>query len=449
MEDSIQFFGAAKTVTGSSFLLNISNKNILIDCGMFQGPDVYSKNYEDFQFDPKLIDYVLLSHAHIDHSGLLPKLYVNGYEGNVYCTHPTKDILQYILPDSAKVQENNLKFQNIKPIYTSYDVSKTLKNIRSLAFDEILNLDGTIIIFRRSSHILGASSIEIHEKDRYYLFSGDLGRKNPTIIKSYENITTNPNYIIMESLYGNKKHPSIDTSIQSLISTINKTIQNGGNAIIPVFALHRAQEIIHILLEAKEKKLIDQNIPIYFDSPLGEKILRLYSQSIDNHNEEFRKKTDPFGFKNKIRFIKNSKESLNLKKKRKSIILAGGGMLDGGRIINHLFAFAKDKNSTLIIVGFQAEGTLGRTIISRPKNIKINKHSIPLNIQIEEIYGFSAHADQDDLLWWINWTGVDKLNRIFLVHSEPEQSESFVDFVPKSIKNKMYIPSLNEKQILE
>ncbi|MBD3363113.1 MBL fold metallo-hydrolase [Candidatus Dojkabacteria bacterium] len=446
---SIKFLGAAQTVTGSCFLLKSKGKQYIIDCGMFQGPDVYKRNYLDFDFKPSEIDSVFITHSHLDHCGLLPKLVKQGYEGNIYCTQPTTPLLVEILTDSAKVQKNNYKYRGVVPLYDSSDTQNTLNRVRSTKFNDAINIHDINVTFRKASHILGASSIEISTGSENVIFSGDLGRRDPSIIEGYDsNFSKEQNVIIMESLYGNKEHENRKYGEARLCKIIQHTIDRNGNVIIPVFAIQRHQEIISLLVKLIKQGKLPNSVQIFSDTPLGHNILDSYTNNSFYFSKKFKRNKDPFGFSMKnINFVNSISQSRRLRKKKGVIILAGSGMLEGGRIINHIRSFMKDPKSSFIIVGFQAEGTLGREIIDGATSITLNKKQIPINAKIHEIYSFSAHADKNDLLWWLKRYDTSKISSIFLVHSKKEQADAFKKLATSKLQiksNKFTIPSIGQ-----
>lgn len=448
----LTFHGASKTVTGSCYELEIRDKKYLIDCGMFQGPDVYELNFRDFPFNPKEIDAVFLTHAHIDHCGLLPKLYREGFNGTIYCTPPTRKILDFILLDAAKIQENNLKFRKTKPLYHTSDSVNALRLMKTVKFDKQQTINDLQITYRRSSHILGAGSIELDIGNKIITFSGDIGRRNPEIIEGFSAYNSKPNYVVMESLYGNKNHPNIDEAKEKLCNLITQTIDRDGNVIIPVFALHRLQEILVHLNTLIKADQLPYDVQIIIDAPLGANILDLYTRHSGYYSKEFAEQKDPFGLNsNNITFVTSGKQSLRIRKKRRAIILTGGGMMDGGRVINHLNSFVENKNCSIAIVGFQAEGTLGRKFLERPEIIKLNKKILNVKIQISEIYGFSAHGDRDDLVWWLSRFEKNSLEKVFLVHSEPDQSKAFREYITSNnviSDDRITIPSIGDSHTL-
>jgi metallo-beta-lactamase family protein len=425
----LTFLGGANTVTGSNYLLETNNKKYLIDMGLFQGADVFEHNYEDLEFNPKSIDAVFLTHAHIDHSGLLPKLVKHGFTGDIYTTIPTYHICNHLLIDSANVQDKNEKYNNIPAIYRMEDALETLNLMKPIQFDQEVKLDDIAIRFRKASHILGAASIELQINQKKICFSGDIGRQKPTIIDGFGAISKEQDYVIMESLYGDREHTKREMALNKLVDLINNTLRRNGNVIIPVFALHRSQETLFFIKRFIDEGLIDKNVQIFFDSPLATKVLNLYTEYTNYYSPEFKSIRDPFGLQNpNLQIIKSGKQSTRLAKKKGVIIIAGGGMLEGGRALSHLYFNINDSRSSLAIMGFQAEGTLGRKLLERPKSIVDNRgKKFDVKINIEEISGLSGHGDKTDLLFWVERFEKRSLKKIFLVHAEPYQSEAFKD----------------------
>lgn len=423
----LTFLGAAKTVTGSNFLLEVGNKKYLIDMGLFQGKDVFQLNYDELEYNPTEISAVFLTHAHIDHSGLLPKLVKHGFVGDIYCTIPTYHISNHLLIDSANVQDKNEKFRNEPAIYRMEDALETLNLMKPIQFDKEIVVDDIKIIFRKSSHILGAASIEIKTPTKSICFSGDIGRINPTIIEGFGDIGKEQDYVIMESLYGDRIHQDKKIALGQMLEVITSTLNRNGNVIIPVFALHRSQEVLHYIRNFIKEGKIGKNVQIFFDSPLATKVLNLYTEYTSYYSEDFLSINDPFGLQNpNLHIVKSTKESLRIRKQKGAIIIAGGGMLEGGRALAHLYSNINDPRSTLLITGFQAEGTLGRELLSRPKSIVDQKgKKFDIKINIEEITGFSGHGDKNDLLYWIGRFDQNKISKVYLIHSEPYQSGEF------------------------
>jgi len=427
----LTFYGAASTVTGSCYLVETQNTRFLVDCGMFQGPGVEQLNLEEFSFDPSSIDFVLLTHAHIDHSGLLPKLTANGFTGNIYATYNTIKIASELLLDSAKIQEENFtrglpygKYTPKKGIaYTTQDTENTISKFKLVYFDETFIPSSEVeVTYRRAGHILGAASIEItiqdNRKEKRIVFSGDIGRLKPHLDESFDlQHTWNPNYILMESLYGGVVHPDRDESAAQLVEIINDTINRGGNVYIPSFAVQRTQEVLNDLKVAKENGTLDPNIEVWLDSPLAQKITKIYISALQTDINSL------FDFEG-LRYVRNYSESIRIRRKRGIVVIAGSGMADGGRIVEHLFSGLSNRKNTVAFVGFQAEGTLGRDLTTGAKRVEIDRKKIQVRCKIEHLKGFSAHGDHNDYLEWIQRYKSSDLRKVFLIHAEVEKSKA-------------------------
>jgi len=446
---NVSFLGAAETVTGSCHLVESGNTKFLIDCGMFQGINMESRNRLDFKFDPREIDFVILTHAHLDHCGLLPKLTKYGFKGKIYMTPPTAELVELILKDSAKIQEGNARHvkknfgasnENSAAIYDTVDALNTIAKFESVRFNsEKEVVPGIRFKLVRAGHILGAASVLIEIEDKLIVFSGDIGRIDQSLIKKFQlddwSFNDNKNsidMIVMETLYSGLEHPERNISEKRLRDIIDKTHRRDGNVMIPVFSLHRLQQIEKILEDGINEGSINQNVQIFSDAPLGNKATLVYTNNTSELNEEFRqsiienKKNN--GRKKQygnIRIIRHHRESLGLLKKKNAIIMAGSGMAAGGRIVSHLHAGLKSSSNSVVFVGFQAEGTLGRKLVDGKSEVEIFKHKIKVNAEIYYLKGFSAHADNDDLLMWLGSIPQKASIKIFLVHAELERSRLF------------------------
>ena len=438
----IKFCGASTGVTGSCHLLITNGHKILLDCGQFQGGKAQEAlNFEPFPFNPAEIEYVILSHAHIDHCGRLPLLVKRGFNGKIYCTDATADLLEVMLRDSAYIHEKDAEWQSrkneragkpaVEPLYTINDAEDALALVSPILYDQLIDLNENVrIAFNDAGHILGSAITEIWVKEDDHeikiVFSGDLGvndrpiLRDPTIIKKAD-------CVIMESTYGNRNHPPNATSIDELLRIVLKTTDRGGNVIIPSFAVGRTQELIYEFNKVFDndhemhEKL--KNLMIYIDSPMATtatEVFRKNSQVFDDETKQYiLRGDDPLDFKN-LKFTRSTEESqaLNFDKTPK-VIISASGMCDAGRIRHHLKHNLWDPKSSVIFVGYQAQGSLGRAILDGKKDVTLFGEGIHVNAEIYNLEGFSAHADQRALLNWLS--GFQKPpKQIFLVHGEEE-----------------------------
>ena len=449
----IQFIGAAHEVTGSQHLLTINSKKILLDCGMFQGhrKETFEKNRQ-FTYDPSGIDVMLLSHAHIDHCGNIPNLVRKGFNGHIYTTSATVDLCQIMLRDSAYLQERDVTYVNrerikkgktpFEALYTVDDVEKAMKHFIGVQYDKPINVSpGVNATFRDAGHILGSAgiSLEIEEpgKKINFGFSGDIGRPGTPILHDPD-ILRNLDVLIMESTYGNRIHPVSNEVEEELTKIIQKTISAGGKVIIPAFAVGRTQLLVYIL-----HKLWQQNrIPlfsIYVDSPLALKateIFRLHPECFDQETYRLflNDHEDPFGFEKLIytRSVDDSKALNDLKVPY--VVISASGMAEGGRILHHLKNNIGNKNNLILFVGYAAKNTLARKIMDGDEWVSIFGDMYEVKSKVEKMDYFSGHADQKELLDYLNFNPPEKLKNIFLVHGEEDQAIPLMD----KIKNKGY-----------
>lgn len=444
----IQFLGATRTVTGSCFLVESKWGKYLIDCGMFQGVGIERRNYEKFVFDPRSIDFVILTHAHLDHCGMLPKLYRYGFRGKVYMTVPTRAVVEHMLVDSAKVQEiryqqskedrmgeklEDYDFYSLnKPIYDTKDVFGLLGNASTHEFGEDVEINkGISFKFLRVGHALGASSILLsiqeEEDHKKILFSGDLGNPRQKLDRCFDSAKF-AHYVIMESLYGARKKEDRSVTEKNFAKAINRTLERGGNVIIPAFTYQRSQEILYVIKNFLLAKKVPERVKIYLDSPLAIKVTREYKRFFRYLNPNIIKKykdgEDLFYLRNLV-LLENAQRSKRVRKRRGSIIIAGHGMCAGGRMIYHLIENLPDKRSSVLFVGFQAEGTLGREIVDGAREVIIEDKKVKVKAEIVRLYGFSAHAGNDDLLHWLGCFKKSMIKKVFLVHAEEETSLKF------------------------
>ncbi|MBN1779796.1 MBL fold metallo-hydrolase [bacterium] len=460
----LQIFGAAREVTGSMHMLTVSSKKILLDCGLFQGrrSEAFERN-KNLPFDPKSVDVMVLSHAHIDHSGNIPQLVKNGYEGSVFCTHATQDLSNIMLRDSAHIQEKDVEYVNkkhkkkglppVEALYVMKDAEKCLTQFVGLGYERSFPiLPNVNLTFHDAGHILGSAvvvlDIDENGKKTRLTFTGDLGRKNLPIIKDPVQVTET-DLLITESTYGNRFHEPFGDMKSMVQKVVNETVKRGGKIIVPSFSVGRTQELVYMLHQLVNEGLLPE-IPIFVDSPLSvnaTEIFRLHNECFDEETrEEFLSNhQDPFGFY-RLRYIRNVEESKKLNTiEEPCMIISASGMCEAGRIIHHLSNNAHDPKNTILIIGFMAENTLGRRIAEKQPVIKVFGDEIQLRAQVEVMHGFSAHADQNELMDYYRGMNKNRIREVFVVHGEPESSRTLADLIQsEGIKN-VHVPVRGEK----
>ena len=459
MSIQLSFHGGVGTVTGSCHLLRAGGLSILVDCGLFQGePEWEDRNYEDFGFDPSTIDYLLITHGHLDHIGRIPVLVKKGFRGKIICTSATYDIAKIILMDSAKIQEEDYeRWSRIKgrkglpvrdPLYTTLDVLDTLRLFSSFAhYKKPVRLNGRVkATFRDAGHIFGSAFIEIDIQGwGRMVFSGDLGNRGKPVIRD-PSFAETADLAVVEGTYGNRHHKSIDDSIEELRNAIEVTCQRGGNVLIPSFAIERAQELLYMLREFHEQKELPA-VNVFLDSPMAIKmtdVMRRNPEFYDNETEKLVQRLgDPFDFPG-LQLTRTPDESRKINFIRSNaIIIAGSGMCTGGRIKHHLKQNIWRKESSVIFVGYQAKGTLGRMLVDRKKRVKIFGDSFRVKSPIYTIGGFSSHADQGIIIDWLQH--MKNLKQIFLVHGEESGLLPLRDELTKQkVGKKIHVPHIHE-----
>lgn len=420
----LTFLGATGTVTGSKYFLTSGSRRILVDCGLFQGlKQLRLKNWDPLTVDPKSIDAVVLTHAHIDHSGYLPLLIKNGFSGKVYCSRATRDLCNILLPDAGYLQEEEAEYLNRRglskhtpalPLYTQADAERSLALLAPIDFEENIDLgDGLTLRLSPSGHILGSSFVLLKDRDTSILFSGDLGRPNDLIMSAPVRIKQ-ADYLVIESTYGDRLHDRDDPQIK-LGDIINKTVARKGVVIIPVFAVGRAQELLYCIHLLKTAGTIG-NVPVYLNSPMAVDVTQIYHQ----HRSEHRLSLEQCdAMRHAAHFVNNAEESkqLNLRS-GPMIILAASGMATGGRVVHHLKAFAPDPHNTILLVGFQAAGTRGAAILNGAESVKIHGEYVPVRAEVQALSNLSAHADYAEIMSWMD--GFETPPRqTFITHGEP------------------------------
>ncbi|MFH1117378.1 MAG: MBL fold metallo-hydrolase [Pseudomonadota bacterium] len=460
---SITCFGAARSVTGSNFLIETSGgKRLLVDCGLFQGnKETESLNHEKWGYDPKQVDTLILTHAHIDHSGRIPKIVKDGFHGKVIMSPPTAELCEVMLLDSAHVQEMDAEWQtrknrrrarrNIEPLYTMEDAEKSLQYMHPVEPDEVFEIEpGITARLRNAGHILGSCSVELWIEDSgtqtKVVFSGDLGRQDQPIMQDPYPIAE-ADYLFVESTYGNRRHRSFEESKAELLEAIHYGVSHNEKVIMPAFALERTQELLYLLAGFHRAGQLP-DIPIFLDSPLAIKATEIFHrnrQYFDADAQEIiNQGFDPLGLPN-LRFTRTTKESMDINNMSGSaIVISANGMCTAGRIKHHLKHNLWRPGACIVILGFQAEGTTGRRIVEGAKTVTIFGEPVAVKAKVFTIGGVSAHADQSDLLTWVGRFAEKSKPRVFVVHGELGSSKAFAQAVRERHGLDVYVPRRNE-----
>ncbi|MFW8564710.1 MBL fold metallo-hydrolase [Orrella sp. 11846] len=450
----LDFLGAAGTVTGSKTLIRDGMHKILIDCGLFQGfKNLRLLNWAQFPFDVRKLDAVVLTHAHLDHSGALPLLVKEGYQGPIYASKSTIDVCEVLLKDSAKLQEEEAEYANrhkttkhapAKPLYNSSDVAETLKLFEPLTFHEKQEiLPNVNVTLQYAGHILGAASVRIHIRDQEILFSGDLGRADAPIMMSPEPVG-DADYVVMESTYGNRPNHH-DHPEEELAEIINETVRRGGAILIPSFAVGRAQMLLHAISSMKQRHIIGQDIPVFLDSPMAVNLTQLYEKHHEDHRFSRRGIQDIFDVAHMVRTVEESKQLNAIKFPR--IIISASGMATGGRVLHHLRTLVTDHRNSVVFAGFQAGGTRGARMVSGEPTVRVFGEELPVRAAVHCINGFSAHADASQLLDWLR-SASSPPRRVFLNHGEPTASDTLRQRIERELQLNCCVPLLGEQVVL-
>ena len=468
----ITFLGATRTVTGSNFLVEGAGKKFLVDCGMWQGKaEQEMENSQEFEFNPSEIDFMLLTHAHIDHSGRIPKLYNEGFRNKVYAHKATCDLCTLMLPDSGHIQETEAEWKNkkrkrkgeepIEPIYTAEDAVRCLEIFEPVQYDQIIEITPEIHVrFNDAGHMLGSSIIEVWvkegDKETKTVFTGDIGNNDIPLL-SPPTMIEDTDFLVMESTYGSRLHMRNDEKAEIFLDVVSETLDNGGTVVIPSFAVGRTQEILYEINKLKDEYGDDEEFrrkyktimkaPVYVDSPLAISATEVFRENTEIFDEETKEEImrgdNPLEFPG-LKFTRTADESKVLNEDQTpSIIISASGMCEVGRIKHHLKHNLWNPKSTILFVGYQAPGTLGYSIVNGAKTVKIFGEEIAVNARIEYIEGYSGHADQELLMNCI-YSYIKKPKHIFLVHGEPESQDVLADKIEEETKIGVTIPEFGE-----
>lgn len=468
MQIKLGFFGGTANVTGAQYLLEANNTRLLVDCGLYQERELKHRNWEPFHFPPSSLDAVLLTHAHVDHCGLIPRLVREGFRGRIYCTTATSAIVKIILLDAAHLQEEDAELKKRRherekrkgpfpevPLYTTNDAKASFPLFTPVNYEETVPLgEGVKATFCDAGHVLGSSMIKVtvsqQGESRTILFSGDVGRWDKPILRD-PSVFSEIDYVLVESTYGDRTHQEPPDIGDSLAEIINSTFKAGGNIIVPSFALQRSQEILYHM----NKLLLENRIPhimVFLDSPMAIKITQVFKRHAYLFDREMarliRQKKSPFDFPG-LKMVQTADESKALNHIAKTImIIAGSGMCTGGRVKHHLVTNISRPESTILFVGYQATGTLGRQIVDGAKQVRILGQSYQVRARIAQISGFSAHADRGELLQWLT-SLKNPPKRLFVVHGEAEAVKQFGQFLREKTGWEVSMPQYGEEVFLK
>lgn len=451
---AIQFLGATGTVTGSKYLVEHDSRRILVDCGLFQGyKPLRLKNWAPFPCDPATLECVILTHAHIDHSGYLPLLARNGFSGPVYCAEATRDLCEILLPDSGHLQEEEAGYANRRgfskhepalPLYTRENAERCLSLFRPLEFERELHLGGDLTLrLSPSGHILGSAFVALNTPRSSLLFSGDIGRSHDIVMPAPSRVEK-ADYLVVESTYGNRRHDPSDPLL-ALADIINQTARRGGVVVIPTFAVGRAQTLMYCIHLLKARRAIP-DYPVYLNSPMAVDATRIFNE---HHGEHRLTPAQCHGLSGAARIVNSAEESKQLNRSHgPMIILAASGMATGGRVTHHLAAFAPDPRNTILFTGFQAGGTRGASLVQGAEVIKIHGEYIPVRAEVRMLENLSAHADADEILGWLKgFTRPPR--RTFITHGEPEAADALRHRIEEELHWPCVIPEYLERATLQ
>lgn len=462
---SISFWGGVGTVTGSKYLLDTGKSRVLVDCGLFQGlKELRERNWQDPPFDPRSLNAVLITHAHIDHTGYLPRLVKQGFHGPVYCSRGTADLLKILLPDSGRLQEEDADYRNrhqltkhepALPLYTEKDAYAALELVRPVANEgePIEAARGVRVSFKTAGHILG-SSLVLAEVDgagadgkgRRVLFSGDLGHYDQPIIRD-PSPPPPCDYLLVESTYGDRLHDPEDPKV-ALARVINDAGHRNAPVLIPAFAVGRTQEIVYLIRELEDEKLVPA-LPVSVDSPMAAAATAAYANRKEEHDEEYAsilmQRRHPLRTHSMVTATSREESKKLNGAKGARVIISASGMMTGGRVLHHALRMVPDPDATIVFVGYQAAGTIGRRILDGEPEVKIMKQWIPVRCRVAKIGGFSAHADWKEVLRWLEGMDTSVPSRTFLTHGEPEAANSMAAHIKERFGWNVHVPQYGER----
>ncbi len=443
----ISFHGATREVTGSCYLVENDKTRMLVDCGMFQGSSFAdAKNFRDFGFDPKTIDAVVVTHAHLDHCGRLPKLFKEGFRGKIYCTPPTAKLITLVLEDAVQVMEDDHRREYRPMLYERTDVEDVLALLTAIEYSKRIKLDGLSFRFRDAGHILGSAFVEIEETaGARVAFSGDLGNVPDPILKPTAQLAEQ-DALVMESTYGNRLHEQLEKRKDQLQYLLEGTLKEKGTLIIPAFAIERTQELLHELNELIEHKLVP-SVNIYLDSPLAIRASSVFQEFPEYYNQtamqELSRGEDLFDFPGLHKTLSRDESKAINDAPRPKVIIAGSGMMNGGRILHHLVRTLGDPRSTVLIIGYQAYGTLGRKLYTGERRVDVLGERINVKARIASIGAYSAHADQRGLLNWVK-AAEKPPGHIYCTHGEEAASAALASRITEEFGIKADVPRMEQ-----
>ncbi|MGA7539470.1 MAG: MBL fold metallo-hydrolase [Steroidobacteraceae bacterium] len=445
----VTFLGAAGAVTGSKYLVELGARRLLIDCGLFQGlKRLRERNWQPLPFDPRSLDAVLLTHAHIDHSGYLPVLVREGYRGTVYCTEATRRLLSLMLPDAARLQEEEAEYANrhkyskhspALPLYTEADARAALERLHPVTLPSEIALCADVhASFSRAGHLLGAASVRLESRGERILFSGDLGRTHDPLMRAPAPPPA-ADWVVIESTYGDRLHSPVNPETE-LVAPLDRTLARGGVAIVPTFAIGRAQLLLHLIGRLKAKRAI-ADVPVYLNSPMAEDATPLYQDYPDEHRLNGHDLTAMTGVAHFVTGVEESK-ALN-QRSGPMIILAASGMATGGRVVHHLKAFAPDARNLILFTGYQAAGTRGAALLAGAESIKCLGEWVPVRAEIVQLHGTSSHADYRELVAWLA-AAPSRPRRVFVTHGEPAAADALRQHLRRALELEVTVPEQGE-----